>query len=79
MVDCIGNKFLDMKDDLDHFNTLVSDREKITKEGRIKPTKGMDPGYDQALADVDDAEKQLDQFLHDQQKGLKSKVCFLHS
>lgn len=71
---CLGNKYTDMRADLEHFNTLVPDREKAAKEGRILPTN--DPEYTQALKSVAEGEKELDQYLREQQKKFKSQVCF---
>jgi hypothetical protein len=64
-----------MNTDLEHFNALIPDREKVAKEGRILPK--MDPDYKQALKKVAEGEKELEQYLLDQQqKILKCSVCF---
>jgi len=70
--DCLGNEFTDMVEDLKHFNQLIVNRDKAAKEGKIVPPKGMDPIYDESLEDVANAVAQLEEYLREEKKTLKS-------
>lgn len=60
--------------DLEHFNRIIPDRKKVMEEGQIVPKKGMDPEYDQSLENIESAERELEQYLSDQKRKLKSMV-----
>lgn len=76
ITECIGSKFENLAIDLKYFKELIPNRDKVLKEGIIKPKKGMGDEYDKFLEEVDNAEKEIEAYLTEQKKIFKSQVFF---
>ncbi|KAI6241441.1 DNA mismatch repair protein [Aphelenchoides fujianensis] len=80
VVDCLGTDYSDMREDLEHFKAFIGDRAKVLKEGQILPDREADPDYDQALRRIAECERELEDFLAEQQRKLRStKISFTGS
>ncbi|ETV71121.1 hypothetical protein H257_13519 [Aphanomyces astaci] len=64
--------FPDLKDKLAYFDKAF-DKNVALKTGTIQPQEGMDPEYDDAVADVSAIETDLDEYLDAQRAALKCK------
>lgn len=59
-----------------YYHIKVSfDHEKARKDGIIIPHQGVNCAYDNALAQINNINKQLDDYLQQQRKRLNCKVC----
>lgn len=68
-----------MASDLQHFDDIIKNREKISKEGKIVPDREVDPDYDGAVESVEEVEKGLMQYLQGQRQKFGSNVRCLIS
>ncbi|XP_012941985.1 DNA mismatch repair protein Msh6 [Aplysia californica] len=64
--------FPDISEDLDFFDNAF-DHKKAKKDGVIDPSKGVDPDYDEAVADIGEVERKLLNYLDAQKKALSCR------
>ncbi|CAD5111108.1 DgyrCDS451 [Dimorphilus gyrociliatus] len=74
-----GGNFPDYSDQLDFFQCAFNQAE-AKRTGTIKPNKGTDIEYDEAIENIDDLEQQLEDFLSAQKKKFgSSAICYFGS
>ncbi|KAL0818930.1 hypothetical protein ABMA28_008233 [Loxostege sticticalis] len=71
-------KFPDYRDTLKFFKEAFNQQE-AEKEGRILPGEGVDQEYDSTLQLISDIEKELKQYLSEQEKYFKCRLSYVGS
>ncbi|KPJ16004.1 putative DNA mismatch repair protein Msh6 [Papilio machaon] len=71
-----NGKFPDYRDTLKFFKEAFNQQE-AEKEGRILPGRGVDQEYDAALAEIQQIQDQLKQYLVEQEKYFKCRLSYV--
>ncbi|GLH02763.1 Probable DNA mismatch repair protein Msh6 [Gryllus bimaculatus] len=73
-----GGRFPKIEESLNFFYSAF-DHETATKEGRIVPSAGVDPEYDNILEEVERVNDELQKYLEEQRKYFGCKVTYIGS
>ncbi|KPM06281.1 DNA mismatch repair protein Msh6-like protein [Sarcoptes scabiei] len=73
-----GGSFPRIDDRLKFFQNSFN-HEKVLREGNFIPDKGVDEEYDKAIEEIQSAERQLNEYLNQQQLKFKTRITYCHA